>query len=156
MSTKSVLMVCLGNICRSPLAEGVLREKAKQYELKIHVDSAGTSNFHINSKPDKRSIANAKKHKIDISILKARQFHVSDFDDFDHILVMDNNNYHDIIKKARNEEDISKVELILNYSYPNSKMAVPDPYYGAEEDFEQVFQLLDKACEDFIKSVLIP
>jgi protein-tyrosine phosphatase len=149
----SILMVCLGNICRSPLAEGILRTKTQKYNLPIHIDSAGTSNFHIGDKPDKRSIANAQRHHIDISMLRARQFSAKDFDIFDYILVMDSNNYNDVVKQARNEKDKEKVNMILNYSYPQSNMAVPDPYYGGEDGFEEVFQLLDKACDDFINNI---
>jgi protein-tyrosine phosphatase len=142
----SVLMVCLGNICRSPLAEGILRNKVEGLGLKAYIDSAGTSNFHIGDYPDRRSIANAKKHGIDISKLKARQFAVEDFDTFDFIFVMDESNYNNVISLARNEADIKKVDLILNCVFGNKN--VPDPYYGNEEGFEEVFQLLDKACEN--------
>jgi protein-tyrosine phosphatase len=142
-----VLMVCLGNICRSPLAEGILRQKIQELNLNIIIDSAGTSNNHVGQHPDKRSILNAKKHSIDISKLKARQFNVSDFDTFDYIYVMDSYNHADVIALARNENDRKKVELILNKTFPNLNKAVPDPYYGGEKEFEQVFQLLNKACE---------
>jgi protein-tyrosine phosphatase len=148
-----ILMVCLGNICRSPLAEGILRQKTEERNLNIIIDSAGTSNYHIGQQPDKRTMLNAKKHGVDISNLKGRQFKVSDFDAFDIIFVMDSNNYSDVISLARNENDINKVELILNRVYPNSNMAVPDPYYGGEEGFENVYQLLDKACDVIVKSL---
>jgi protein-tyrosine phosphatase len=151
----SVLMVCLGNICRSPLAEGVLREKAEKLNLAITIDSAGTSNYHIGEHPDSRTIANAMKHGIDVSGLKARQFQVADFDRFDAIFVMDSSNYSDVIALARNENDKRKVELILNRVYPGSNMAVPDPYFGGEQGFENVFILLEQACDVIAKAIQV-
>jgi protein-tyrosine phosphatase len=146
-------MVCLGNICRSPLAEGILRVKAERAGIDIQIDSAGTSNYHIGQIPDKRTISNAQKHAVDVSCLKARQFSVKDFDNFDHIFVMDSSNYGDVISLARNESDRKKVELILNRVYPGSDMSVPDPYFGGEQGFENVFILLDKACDVIISSL---
>ena len=149
-----ILMVCLGNICRSPLAEGILRDKLeKKGFIHIEVDSAGTSAYHIGEHPDKRSIRNAKSHGIDISKLRGRQFTASDFDEFDRIYVMDSSNFSNVIHLARNEDDTGKVKLILNELEPGSDMAVPDPYYGGENGFEHVFQLLDKACEAMIRSI---
>jgi protein-tyrosine phosphatase len=152
---KKVLMVCLGNICRSPLAEGVLRMKAEQAGIELQIDSAGTSNYHIGQCPDKRTIQNALKHNVDVSNLRARQFTTADYDKFDHIFVMDSSNYGDVILLARNEEDKRKVELILEKVYPGSKMSVPDPYFGGEQGFEHVFILLDKACDEIINSIRI-
>lgn len=146
-------MVCLGNICRSPLAEGILRNKAEKLNLDIDIDSAGTSNYHIGQHPDNRTVLNAKQHGIDISKLKGRQFQVEDFDKFDTIFVMDSSNYSDVISLARNENDKNKVELILNRVYPNSNMAVPDPYFGGEQGFENVFILLEKACDVIVHSL---
>lgn len=151
----SYLMVCLGNICRSPLAEGILRDKAEKLNLNINIDSAGTSNYHIGQHPDNRTVLNAKQHGIDISKLKGRQFQVEDFDKFDTIFVMDSSNYSDVISLARNENDKRKVELILNRVYPNSNMAVPDPYFGGEQGFETVFILLEKACDVIAHSMEI-
>jgi protein-tyrosine phosphatase len=148
-----ILMVCLGNICRSPLAEGILRVKAEKAGIDIQIDSAGTSNYHIGEHPDKRTISNAQKHAVDVSHLKARQFNVSDFDEFDHIFVMDSSNYGDVLSLARNEADRKKVELILNRVYPGADMSVPDPYFGGEQGFENVFILLDKACDIIISSL---
>jgi protein-tyrosine phosphatase len=148
-----ILMVCLGNICRSPIAEGILRDKAEKADLDILIDSAGTSNYHIGDHPDKRTILNAKRHQIDISHLCARQFTVADFDKFHYIFAMDSSNYADIISLARNDQDRYKVELILNRVYPNSNMSVPDPYFGGEQGFENVYILLDKACDVIIESL---
>ena len=136
-------MVCLGNICRSPLAEGILKSKSKN----IYVDSAGTAGYHIGNKPDSRSIEIGLKHNIDISDQRARQFNSDDFSEFDKIYVMDNDNYSKIISLAKNQEEIDKVDLILNEIYPNEYMSVPDPYYGGEQGFINIFNLLDKACE---------
>lgn len=139
-----VLMVCLGNICRSPLAEGILKSKVNSYT--IFVDSAGTGNYHIGGLPDKRSIAVAEKYHIDITDQRCRQFKVADFDDFDLIYVMDNSNKRDVLALARNENDKAKVKMILNEVFPNENVDVPDPYYGGEFGFENVYKLLDKAC----------
>ncbi|MGZ4035660.1 MAG: low molecular weight protein-tyrosine-phosphatase [Bacteroidia bacterium] len=148
-----ILMVCLGNICRSPLAEGILREKTREAEIEIFIDSAGTSNYHIGEHPDKRTVLNAKKHGVDVSKLRARQFTVEDFDAFDHIFVMDSSNYSDVVSLARNKNDKNKVEMILNRVYPGSNMSVPDPYFGGEQGFENVFILLDKACDVIVDSL---
>lgn len=149
---KKILMVCLGNICRSPVAEGIMRNKSEKYGLDLEIDSAGTSNYHTGQCPDQRSLENAKKNGVDISKLKARQFSVSDFDRFDHIFVMDHSNYQDVIELARDESDKQKVDMILNALYPDSNMSVPDPYYGGEHGFENVFMLLDNACEILAQS----
>ena len=137
-------MVCLGNICRSPLAEGILKSKLSNDSF--IVDSAGTANYHTNNPPDKRSISVAKKYGINISHLKGRQFSVSDFDAFDIIYVMDESNYSNVISLAKNDDDISKVKFILNEIYPNQNYSVPDPYYGGDDGFENVYKMLDKAC----------
>ncbi|CAN5766152.1 low molecular weight protein-tyrosine-phosphatase [soil metagenome] len=151
---KSILMVCLGNICRSPLAEGVLRKKLELAGIKnIIVDSAGTSDYHVGDAPDLRSAENAKSHGIDISGLCGRQFTVKDFDAFDRIYVMDASNYQNVMKLARNESDKNKVELLLNAKWPKKNMPVPDPYYGSGDGFENVFQLVAQACDEIVKSI---
>lgn len=137
-----ILMVCLGNICRSPLAEGIMRHRT---DCNWVIDSAGTGNWHVGNRPDKRSIAIAEKYGIDISNQSARQFSVKDFDKFDLIFAMDSSNYSDILKLAQSEEHRSKVKLILGNG------DVPDPYYGGEDGFEHVFQLLDEAILKFIQ-----
>ncbi|MDT0295557.1 low molecular weight protein-tyrosine-phosphatase [Mesonia ostreae] len=147
----NVLMVCLGNICRSPLAEGLLANKVNSE--KINVDSAGTSDYHINHSPDKRSIAVAKDHKLDISHQKGRQFVVEDFDRFDYIYVMDNSNYENVVKLARTEEDQRKVELILNKIFPKENVDVPDPYYGGDQGFKNVYDMLDEATTIIAKEI---
>jgi protein-tyrosine phosphatase len=145
---KSILMVCLGNICRSPVAEGIMRNKLENFKLNIEVDSAGTSNYHIGENPDARSAKNALKNGIDISNLKARQFKAEDFDYFDIIYVMDEQNKSDVSSLARNTTDQSKVKLILS-ELPNSTYkSVPDPYFGDEAGFQLVYDLLNQACEN--------
>ena len=139
-----ILMVCLGNICRSPLAEGILKSKLPNDSF--FVDSAGTGDYHIGKKPDSRSIAVAKKYGLDISNLKGRQFNASDFDLFDIIYAMDESNYRNIISLARNNQDKEKVKFILNEIYPDQNYNVPDPYYGGHDGFENVFKMLDEAC----------
>ena len=139
-----IVMVCLGNICRSPLAEGILKAKLPKDYV---VDSAGTGAWHTGQQPDKRSIATAKNRGLDISNQRARQFKVSDFDTFDYIYVMDNSNYKDVLSLAPTEESKSKVKLILNEIFPNENVDVPDPYYGGDDGFENVFDMLDQACE---------
>ena len=149
-----ILMVCLGNICRSPLAEGILRSKLEKNELHhIIVDSAGTSDYHIGEHPDIRTVKNAKLHGVDISKLIGRQFTVADFDAFDRIYAMDASNYNNVIQLARKESDEQKVNFILNELYPDSNSVVPDPYFGGEQGFENVFQLLDKACDQILKQL---
>ena len=138
-------MVCLGNICRSPLAEGILQSKINPDE--VSVDSAGTAAYHVGELPDQRSIAVARKYGIDLTYQRARKFEVSDFDNFDEIFAMDESNYQNILKKARDREDEAKVKMILNESEPNSNQSVPDPYYGGDQGFENVYQMLDEACE---------
>ena len=137
-------MVCLGNICRSPLAEGILKFKVNSQNVLI--DSAGTAGYHVGSLPDKRSIAVADQNNIDITNQRCRQFTVSDFDEFDIIYVMDNSNRRDVLSLARNENDIKKVKMILNEVFPYENVDVPDPYHAGENGFKQVFKLLDEAC----------
>jgi protein-tyrosine phosphatase len=147
-----ILMVCLGNICRSPLAEGILKSKLPDSEF--IVDSAGTSHYHIGDLPDKRSIKVAEKYGLDISDQKGRQFSVNDFDNFDIIYVMDESNFENVIKLARNPEDISKVKYILNEIYPNQNHSVPDPYTGGLQGFDTTFKMLDEACEQIASKLL--
>lgn len=138
-------MVCLGNICRSPLAEGILKSKVDL--TTISVDSAGTSGYHDGALPDKRSIAIAEEMGIDITDQRSRKFTVRDFDTFDLIYAMDSSNYNNILELARNADDVLKVKMILNEAYPDQNLSVPDPYYGGEEGFSNVYKMLDEACE---------
>jgi protein-tyrosine phosphatase len=138
-------MVCLGNICRSPLAEGILASKLPKE--KFIVDSAGTGDYHIGKQPDVRSIAVAKKNGIDITKQKARQFSEKDFEDFDYIFAMDNSNQIDILELAKTTEEKAKVNLILNELFPAENVDVPDPYFGVENGFANVYELLNEVCE---------
>lgn len=147
-----ILMVCLGNICRSPLAEGILASKLPK--SKFTVDSAGTGSWHIGRSPDERSIAVAKKHNLDISHQKGRQFKSSDFDTYDYIYVMDNSNYRDVIALTNNPEQIKKVQLILNEIFPGENVDVPDPYYGVANGFENVYQMLNDACDSIAEKLI--
>lgn len=150
---QKVLMVCLGNICRSPLTEGILLHLTEKNNLNLVIDSAGTSNYHIGEAPDQRTIANALKHNIDLSPLRARQFIQEDFDVFDKIYVMDKSNYKNVLSLARHDADKQKVDLFLNILHPNQNMEVPDPYFGGEAGFENVFNLVWDASEKLIASI---
>lgn len=140
-----ILMVCLGNICRSPLAEGILQSKLPAGDF--IVDSAGTGNWHAGQGPDKRSVATAKERGLDISCQIARQIRVSDFTEFDHIYVMDSSNLRDVQKLAPNASAKAKVKLMMDEIYPGEGVDVPDPYYGGPEGFDNVYDMLDQACE---------
>jgi len=137
-------MVCLGNICRSPLAEGIMQHLVKQNGLDWEVDSAGTGDWHVGEGPDRRSVRTAREQGIDISGQVCRLFRISDFDIFDHILVMDKSNYRNILATARNDGDKRKVSLLLE------DKEVPDPYYD-ESQFLPVFKMIEQGCKDFIK-----
>ncbi|MFT6938298.1 MAG: protein-tyrosine phosphatase [Saprospiraceae bacterium] len=141
-----VLMVCLGNICRSPLAEGILKHKVTQQGLNWEIDSAGTGAYHAGELPDSRSIAVARKYGINITDQRARQFKLSDFDEFDSIFVMDASNYQNVVSLAKTEAQKDKVELIRNLVKPGWNEQVPDPYW-ADDGFENVYQMLDEACD---------
>ncbi|PQJ78790.1 protein-tyrosine-phosphatase [Polaribacter porphyrae] len=146
-----ILMVCLGNICRSPLAQSILESKVNP-DL-VFVDSAGTAAYHIGNLPDKRSIKVARKYGIDITNQRARKFTAKDFDEFDVIYAMDDSNYRNILSLARDKNDEDKVKMILNESHPNKNLSVPDPYHGVNQGFENVYKMLDEAC-DFIVNKL--
>lgn len=145
---KKILFVCLGNICRSPLAEGVMLHLKEKYELDIEVDSAGTANYHVGEAPDSRTILNAKKNGIDLSSLRARQFQTSDFDNFDKIFVMDKSNLQNVLRLSKHETQSKKVCLLLEQSKSSDTLEVPDPYFGGEEGFDLAFQLIYDACEN--------
>ena len=145
-----VLMVCLGNICRSPLADGLLRKKIAQLGLDVEVDSAGTSGYHTGEAPDARMRETARSVGCPIDDLRARQFLQEDFDRFDLIYVMDKSNQHNVLSLARTEKDAEKVRMILNESHPDQNLEVPDPYYGGAQGFMHVYELLDKATDVII------
>lgn len=138
-------MVCLGNICRSPLAEGILKSKIDP--SKVEVASAGTGDWHVGQLPDDRSIKIAEKHNIDITDQRGRHFTSKDFDEFDLIYVMDNSNKENVLALAKNDEHRKKVKLILDEIFPGENVDVPDPYYGGNSGFDSVYKMLDEACE---------
>ena len=138
----NVLMVCLGNICRSPLAHGIFQDLAASQNIKV--DSAGTANYHTGAAPDPRSREIAAQHGIDISHQQARQFVVEDFDQFDYIYVMDYSNQQNVLRLARNDQDRAKVHLLLGDA------EVEDPYYGEKEGFSVVFNKIQKACQQIL------
>ena len=146
-----ILMVCLGNICRSPLAEGILSLKGKH--LNLEVDSAGTAAYHIGKQPDIRSIEIANKYTIDLNQQRARQFSRADFDKFDIIYAMDTNNYAHLISLASTETERNKIRMILNEINPKAYQSVPDPYYGGENGFQDIYNMLDKACDKIIQDI---
>lgn len=137
-------MVCLGNICRSPLAEGILQSKVDA--TRVEVMSAGTGGWHVGEQPDPRSIAVAKKNGLDITRQRGRQFKASDFEEFDYIFVMDSSNEQNVLALASSDEDRKKVQMILEEIFPDEKVDVPDPYYGGDRGFDQVYEMLEKAC----------
>lgn len=139
-----ILMVCLGNICRSPLAEGILQSKLPAD--KFIVDSAGTGDWHVGQGPDHRSVATAKGRGIDISCQKARQLKPTDFTEFDHIYVMDASNYKDVTKLAPDAQGKAKVKLMMDEVFPGKNVDVPDPYWSEQDGFENVYDMLDQAC----------
>ncbi len=141
-----ILMVCLGNICRSPLAHGILQHLADEKKLGWSIDSAGTGDWHIGHAPDHRSIAVAKKYGIDISEQRAQFFIPHFFEEYDHILVMDRNNYKDVIAQAHTEEQRNKVTLFLEDDI------VPDPYFD-ESLFEPVYKMVEKRCYELIETL---
>lgn len=144
-----IMMVCLGNICRSPLAEGILQHKLGN---NFTVESSGTAQWHEGKNPDHRSIAVAKKHGIDISHHQAQQFVPQMFSDFDLIYAMDRDNFADLQKLASTQEEKDKIKLILFEAF-QEQADVPDPYYGTEKDFEEVYDLLDRATDELVKKI---
>ncbi len=143
-------MVCLGNICRSPLAEGILASKVDPDH--VFVDSAGTGGYHIGNPPDRRSIAVARKYGLDISHQRCRQFSKADFAAFDLIYVMDRSNFSNVARLASTSEEAQKIKLLLE-EVPLGISEVPDPYYGEADGFEEVYQMIDRACEAIAKKL---
>ncbi|MCU0360081.1 MAG: low molecular weight phosphotyrosine protein phosphatase [Bacteroidia bacterium] len=142
---KKLLFVCLGNICRSPLAEALMRQIQTEYNLNFELDSAGTSGYHNGELPDARTRANALKNGLDISYLRARQFKPNDLEAFDQIFTMDRNNLLDIQKAHLKSEHLHKLSLLPHPEKQGEYIEIPDPYFGTETDFENVFQLLNKS-----------
>ncbi|AKK73748.1 protein tyrosine phosphatase [Chryseobacterium gallinarum] len=147
----NILMICLGNICRSPLAEGIMKTKVPADFL---VDSAGTISLHEGEHPDKRAIKTAANHGIDISSQRSRPINRRDFEIFDKIYCMDIDVFEDVISKAKNEAERQKVSLFLEVLGDHKNSEVPDPYWGSMEDFEKVFQLLEKGCNEISNQIL--
>jgi len=145
-----VLMVCLGNICRSPLAEGILKEKIKVKNLDWTVDSAGTGSWHVGDRPDSRSIAVAATHGLDITDQRGRQIKHADLENYDLIFAMDSTNYQNILLLANSDAQRDKVQLVMNMDKPGYNQSVPDPYYG-DDGFEEVYQMLDRACTAIVE-----
>lgn len=146
-----LLIVCLGNICRSPMAEGILRKKISDKKLNIQVDSAGTANYHIGETPDSRAISTSKSYGIDISKLRGKQFVESDFDYFDRIYAMDTSNFNNILRLARNESDKNKIHYFLKDGAKG--LDVPDPWFGELDGFYPVFELIDKAADKILDDI---
>lgn len=149
-------MVCLGNICRSPLAEGILKDKTLKLGMDTIVHSAGTGNYHVGEGADPRSVEVALKNDVDINNHTARQFHVADFDEYDLIYAMDSSNYKNIIRLARNDNDRKKVRMIMNEAVPGENIDVPDPYYGGSHGFDNVYNMLERACDKIIMRINKP
>jgi protein-tyrosine phosphatase len=146
-----ILMVCLGNICRSPLAEGILQDKAFKAGLKWSVESAGTESYHIGQPPHPLSQKVAKKNGIDICDQRARRFVPEDFENFDKIYALAKDVFYEIKRIAKNKFDESKVDLLMNELYPGKNMDVPDPWSGPEAGYHEAYALIDAACDAIIK-----
>jgi protein-tyrosine phosphatase len=144
---KKVLMVCLGNICRSPMAEGIFTEVFNQRNIDVQFDSAGTAAYHVSEPPDDRAQAELQKNGIDISHQRAQKFILKHFEEYDLIFAMDHSNFSDIVYLAKEEKHRNKVELVMNLAYPNKNITVPDPYYGGDEGFSQVYAMLYEAAQ---------
>lgn len=147
------LMICLGNICRSPMAEGIVRKLAADRGIDIQLDSCGTNGFHDGESPDSRATRNLKEKGIDISDLHSRKFRSTDFDKFDVLFTMDLSNRDTVLALAKTESDRKKVKLFLNEAHPGKDLPVPDPYYGGDEGFESVYQLINEAATAFLNKI---
>jgi protein-tyrosine phosphatase len=154
MKKVRVLFVCLGNICRSPLAEAIFNHKIQQNGLAVHfeVDSCGTGNYHIGEQPDPRTVASARKHGVAIDHC-CRQLTPSDLEYFDFVLAMDRSNLNNIMRLPNSETFSSKIMLMRDFDPHEKGAEVPDPYFGGEEGFQQVFNILDRTLDHFISHV---
>ena len=145
-----ILLVCLGNICRSPMAEGILRQKIAEAGLPWKADSAGTGNYHVGEAPDRRAIRAMQHRGIDISDLRAQHFTSQHFEEFDLLLAMDASNLSNMLALAPTEKLRAKAKLIMDYAPAHELREVPDPYFGGDEGFAEVFDMLDIACTNLI------
>jgi protein-tyrosine phosphatase len=150
-----ILFVCLGNICRSPTALGVFRHvaRAQAPDLFVDTDSAGTHDYHVGSAPDPRSVAAALRRGIDLSQMRARAVEPSDFERFDLILVMDEQNRQELHSRAASAQR-ERIRLVMDYAPDAARRAVPDPYYGGPQGFEEVLDLLTEASEGLLREIL--
>lgn len=148
---KKYLVVCLGNICRSPMAEGILRNEFEENGIDIEVDSAGTAAYHIGEPADSRAQKELRKHNIDISKERAQKFEYKHFGEYDKIFAMDENNYADLLYLSKTENDRAKVDMIMNVVEPGKDIPVPDPYYGGDEGFAQVYRMLKSAAMKLVE-----
>ncbi|MBK9628688.1 MAG: low molecular weight phosphotyrosine protein phosphatase [Flavobacteriales bacterium] len=146
-----ILLVCLGNICRSPMAEGILRDMIQKQGLAYTTDSAGTGDYHVGEVPDQRAIRSMRDHGIDISDLRARHFRPSDFHGFDVLLAMDKSNLTNMLAIAPDEASKKKARLMMDHAPIHPLREVPDPYFGGDEGFEQVYRMLSEACSNMLK-----
>jgi protein-tyrosine phosphatase len=150
----NILFVCTGNICRSPLAEGILRSRYDQSGLKGEIDSCGFESFHVGDPPDQRAQTVARQRGIDISAHRARLFTPSDFDRFDRIFVMDASHYQNVMRRARNESDRQKTDFLMNVIAPGKNQPVPDPWYHDITAFEEVYDQVARACDKIASMVM--
>lgn len=155
MGKKKILFVCLGNICRSPLAEAIFKHKLKQRGIEDHfeVDSCGTANYHIGDSPDSRSVANARKNGVIIDHI-GRQLQAEDLDYFDLILAMDKSNLSNIFRLQTEEAHLEKIKLMREYDPHQNGEEVPDPYYGGEKGFQMVFEILERSSDALIETLI--
>lgn len=149
-----VLFVCTGNICRSPLAEGILRKKFNEHGIQGYTDSCGFESFHVGDSPDHRAQKVASKYGIDISGHRARLFSTHDFDRFDNIFVMDRTHFAQVLRQARNNDDREKVDYILNVAFPGRNEEVMDPWYHDIKAFESVYKQLENACSILVQKFI--
>ena len=150
-----ILFVCTGNICRSPLAEGILRKKIEKRKINCGVDSAGFESFHVGDSPDPRALKTADKHGVEISSHRARLFTSDDFGRFDRIYIMDDSHHYNIKRFARTEDDMKKVDYLLNAVSPGNNLNVADPWYSDIHAFERVYQQMDEACEIIVDEIAL-
>ena len=148
MTTKKILLVCLGNICRSPAAEGIMRTKARARGLELYLDSAGTGAWHEGDPPDARMIKAAARRGVDLSYIRARKVELADFYEFDYILAMDFSNQTDILALAPPNRECD-IRMFLDFA-DGPEREMPDPYYGAGDGFERVLDLVEQGAEGFL------